>query len=455
MESHCREAVSLHLGVVAATGTVSLRERATVALSGVGGEALVLAVVIPILFIHVRYQPKFHVHASSTTVGVELSDLAVLAVVVAAIVSGIRLGFAPLRRASALWICAAAYFAWIAVEIAVPAGSAGYPTARHAVTAAKLAEYALLAPAVVLVLRERLELRLVLLVVGLWSALASAVGLAQFVGANIFVSGATGGRQLSFLGFHDFASLSAAALMLGALSLALPRLALDRRIGWVALVSGCVGVVLSAALAAVIGIAAATAAVAAAVVVRRERVRGALAAGAAIAIALAGAIAMRGNDLGHYFGLEQSKGRQTNVESYAHRTVLAYIGYRIWRDHPVAGVGFEASNDPSRYLAYVPAARARYPNEPALAFPTATRSYGVQNFYVQHLADLGVVGLLLLACVFAAAVGVALPRLVSTGAVVGLVWTIVVAGLWIAQGIVAGLPLDALTWLAFGLAARG
>jgi hypothetical protein len=30
-----------------------------------------------------------------------------------------------------------------------------------------------------------------------------------------------------------------------------------------------------------------------------------------------------------------------------------------------------------------------------------------------------------------------------------------VAGLWLSEGIVAGLPIDALTWLALGLAARG
>jgi hypothetical protein len=36
-----------------------------------------------------------------------------------------------------------------------------------------------------------------------------------------------------------------------------------------------------------------------------------------------------------------------------------------------------------------------------------------------------------------------------------LLWTLAVAGLWIAEGIVAGLPLNALTWIALGLAARG
>jgi hypothetical protein len=84
---------------VVATETVSLRERASLALGGVCAEALVLVVAIPIIFIHVKYQPKFHVGVSSTTVGVELSDFAVLAVVVAGIVAGVRYGFAELRRA--------------------------------------------------------------------------------------------------------------------------------------------------------------------------------------------------------------------------------------------------------------------------------------------------------------------------------------------------------------------
>jgi O-antigen ligase len=447
---------TLDLPFVAATGTVSLRERATTARAEVGTEALVLAAAIPILFIHVRYQPKFHLGLASTNVGVELSDFAVLAVVVAALVAGVRSGFARLRRGTPLWLAAILYFAWIAIEVLIPHGTAGYPTAKHGVTAAKLAEYALLAPSVVLVLRNRVEVRLVFAIFTAWSVLATIVGIVQFFGANIFVSGATGGRQLSFLGFHDFASLSAAALVLAAATFALPHLSLDRRLGWFAAVAGCIGVILSAALAAVIGIAIAAAVVLLIALARREVVvRGLAIAGASVAIALVGAVAMRGKDLGQYFGLKKEAHASTNVESYAHRTVLAYIGYRMWRDHPVAGVGFEASNDPSRYLRYVPAARRRYPHEPALAFPTATRVYGVQNFYIQHLADLGVVGLLLLAGVFVAALALGARVRDSTDATIGALWTLVVGGLWIAQGIVAGLPLDALTWIAFGLAARG
>ena len=73
---------------------------------------------------------------------------------------------------------------------------------------------------------------------------------------------------------------------------------------------------------------------------------------------------------------------------------------------------------------------------------------------MQTLADLGLVGFLLLTAVFLSAVWLAARRIGSTTGVIALLWTLTVAGLWIAQGIVAGIPLDALTWLTFGLAAR-
>jgi hypothetical protein len=40
-------------------------------------------------------------------------------------------------------------------------------------------------------------------------------------------------------------------------------------------------------------------------------------------------------------------------------------------------------------------------------------------------------------------------------ATIGLLWTAVIAGVWAALGIVAGIPLDALTWISFGLVVAG
>jgi O-antigen ligase len=440
---------------VVATETVSLRERASLALGGVCAEALVLVVAIPIIFVHVKYQPKFHLGVSSTTVGVELSDFAVLAIVVAGAVAGVRHGFGELRRGAVLWGFAAAFFFWVVIELAIPYGTDGYPGARHAVTAAKYFEYALLAPAIVLLIRGIAELKLLVGVLTAWSVVASTAGLAQFFGAKIFFAATTGGRQPSFLGFHDFASLSTVVLLVAAATIALPQLGLDKRIRWIAAISGIVGVAISAAIAAVLGIAAASIALLVVAFVRREaELRRLATAGVVIALAVAGAVGMRNTDLGQYLGFLHHE-REQNVQTYAHRTVLAYIGYRMWRDHPVAGVGWEASGDPSRFMHYVPIAKQKFPTEPPLVFPSPTRLYGVQNLYVQALADLGVVGFLLLAAVFLSAVGLAARRIGAAIGVTALLWVLAVGGLWTAEGIVAGLPLDALTWIALGLAARG
>src|SRR5207244_10171773 len=192
--------------------------------------------------------------------------------------------------------------------------------------------------------------------------------------------------------------------------------------------SGIAGVVTSAAIAAVVGIVAAAGALLAAALLRREvDGRRLAAAGAVIAVAVVGALGMRNTDLGKYLGfLEHEK--QQNVETYSHRTVLAYIGYRMWLDHPIAGVGWEASGDPARFLHYVPIARRRFPDQPDLVFPSPKRLYGVQNLYLQTLADLGAVGFLLLAAVFLSAAWLAARRIRTTIGVIALLWTLAVAG---------------------------
>jgi O-antigen ligase len=410
-------------------------------------EALVLVAAIPVIFLHVKYQPSVEIGLGSTDVGIQLSDLAVLAIVAAGISVGRRLGFQPLRRGRPLWIAAALSFVWVAIEIALPAGSHGYPWETHTVTAAKFFEYALLAPSIVLLLRRHADLLLLLGVTVGWSAVATAVGLVQFFGANIFVSGATFGRQLSFLGFHDFGALSAAALAVGMASIALPALALDRRIGWAGVAAGTLGVILAAPVTAVIGLGIAAIALLAVARLRNEvALRRFAVVGAILAVTAAGTAVMRADQ----FARRADDG---NVQSYAQRTVLAWIGWEMFIDHPVAGVGWQASAEPERFMPYVAAARREFPDEPELAFPAPDRRYGVQNLYVQTLADLGLVGFLLLLAVLGCAAWLALQAR-HAFATVGLAWLGVAAGVWAALGIVAGIPLDALTWLALGLAVK-
>ena len=174
-------------------------------------------------------------------------------------------------------------------------------------------------------------------------------------------------------------------------------------------------------------------------------------------------MAIRGSDLDAFArflgaspGAQQSQ--PSKIQTYAHRTLLVWFGFEIWKDHPLLGVGWEGSAEPANFEPYLPAAHARFPDEAPLAFPARApdRRYGVQNVWVEALADLGVIGLALWVATFVAAAWLgarAAVRLGSAPATLGLLLTALLVGLWTAQGYVAGIPLDALTWLAFGLAA--
>ena len=76
----------------------------------------------------------------------------------------------------------------------------------------------------------------------------------------------------------------------------------------------------------------------------------------------------------------------------------------------------------------------RVPGTPALAFPSPEHPWGVQNAYVQALADLGVVGLLaFLSLLVSAAVFLVRPALrappaVAVSALVAVVWLVLVDG---------------------------
>src|SRR5581483_4842555 len=138
-------------------------------------------------------------------------------------------------------------------------------------------------------------------------------------------------------------------------------------------------------------------------------------------------------------GLEKAKAEKKAVQSYVQRTLLAYIGWRIFEDNPIGGAGWQASSELATYGPYLPAARREFPSAPAQAFPSPAHPWGVQNAYVQALSDLGAVGLLTLLGLLASAL-------------VALVALLVAMGILSALGLVAGIPLDALLWLSLGLA---
>jgi len=145
-----------------------------------------------------------------------------------------------------------------------------------------------------------------------------------------------------------------------------------------------------------------------------------------------------------FLGLRE-KTAETGVESYAHRTLLAYIGVKIFLDHPIAGSGWQASDEQWAYGPHLDEAHRRFPDEPDEAFPSTQHPWGVQNLYV--------VGFALLVALFGAAVATALRAGASELALVGLAWLLVAAGVWVGIGLIPGIPVAALTWLALGLVA--
>src|SRR5918994_1554716 len=255
--------------------------------------AAVAAAALPFLFLHVEYQPSLSIPFGAATVDVRLSDLAVAAVVGASIADGRARGFEGLRAGRWVWAAAAGLALWVvAGALYGPLVLDDYPFAENLVTAAKFVEYALLAPAAALLVRTREDLRVIAVMLVAWSALATAVGLLQLAGLDLFGT-SDPGRQRSFLGHHDFAALSGATVLLG-----LAAFVLEGRALRLALAAGAVGLVLAAPLAGVLGL---VLGVGGLLVLARRLdpypTRHALAAVALVVLVAAGTLAMRSDTL--------------------------------------------------------------------------------------------------------------------------------------------------------------
>lgn len=440
---------------MAALATLSRTAAARALDPAVRGGTLFLAAAVPLLLLHADHQPQVELGS----VSVEPSDVLLLAVAVAA-----ALAIARDRPAIRRWLPAVApllaLVAWVLIGVAVGvASSRAYDTGDALVSAAGFAEYAVLAVAVPALVRTAQELRLVLWTLAGWLAVLGAVGILQFLGVDWLTTSPAGQRQPSLVGFHDLAAAGAVALAIGLASLVL---------GWelgrlrtALLATGGVALVLSGALGGGLGLVAAAAFVVATAAAARTLTRRRLLTTAAIAAAcLLGLVALRGGDIeqfGRFLGvLPEEQTTQEDVQTYSHRTLLAYFGVRVFADNPVVGAGWQATNDFTTLQPYLADAHRRFPDVAAQAFPSPAHPYGVQNGYIQALADLGIVGLLLFlaALLVPAAVAVRGRDFVfQKHKVSGAAALLACAGVWAAQGLVSGLPLDALAWIGTGLVA--
>jgi O-antigen ligase len=436
------------------------RTRRLALLADVTPGAVVLAAALPIVFLHLRYQPDVVVGRAT----VKLSDVAILLVAVAAAWTAVRLGWAPLRPGLAVWVAGIAFLAWLVAAVFYPLlSSRAYDWKTHLVTAGEYCEYALLAPAVPLLVRRRADALLTLGALVAWTVVATVVGVLQWAGWNIAAGWGQGRREPSFLGTHDFAALSGMTLGVGMVALLWGVSGRFRTVAWLGVVTGVIGFVLGGATSGVAGLVCA-AVVAVFVALRRGLARRAALAGAigATLLGTLGVVVLRSGDFGQFFSFlgvrHTSAAAAKNIETYPQHTVLAYIGLRIWLHHPIVGAGFEASKEFATYGRELPAAHKRFPKVSPLSFPASTRSYGIQDLYIQALADLGVIGFVLLVALFAAGIWLGLkaalraPPATAFAALLGAFWLIMALGFWGTQDFVAGIPIDAVTWLAFGTA---
>ena len=428
--------------------------------------AIVLTAATPLLFLHEKFQPQYGLELGGTTIDLRTSDAAIALVLLAAIAAAARHGIGRLRPGRAVWIPGLLLLAWLTFQVLRPISLDDDLFDDRLVSFGKLCEYALLAPAVPLLVRRAGDLTILLGGLVLWSAVATAVAVVQFGGLDAFDAANAGWRQPSFTGFHDLAALSALAV-----SVAVAWIAAGRRwlpaasLRWVALLAGVAGLILAGSVTAAAGLA--VGAFAAWVAARGRYApsrRQVLALVAVVAVVAVGVTAIRSDTLDDFLqfvGLREEN-QALGVESYSQRTVLAYIGLRIFEDQPVLGVGWQRSSRPEVFEPYLDDARSRFPDVDPLAFPAPGREWGVQNLYVQLLADAGVVGLVLLLALglgglmlaWRAAGYAPNPWAAGTGLAM-LCALFTVGGVWASLGIVAGIPLQAATSLVLGLAAAG
>ena len=414
---------------------------------------LVAAAAIPLIFMHVHFQA----HASLGPLDIYDSDVAIAVVVGCAMASGFLYGWSPLRPALWLWILAGALLGlWVLACLWRPIEM---PT-KHLVSVSKIIEYALLAPSLVLLFRRQLDVDRFLAVFVTWALAAAGYGVLMFLGLVKDPLAQPPGfrpgqREVSFIGHQDLGSFTGAALAVGMAAVAL---GVHRRLAPIALVGGAIGVILDASAFVYLGtLLAALAVVVVARHLRTLNVRRLVVIGAVLAVVAGGVLVLRGSDVTNYLGWlgvtkPETKSVESDVQTGSQRTMLLWMGWQMFKDHPVLGIGFERSN--FDFGPYLPAMRAKFPNQPPEAYPSKQNPWGVQNFWVELLADTGIVGFALAVATFVTGLVIAL-RLAWRRSFTGLVaagFILVAAGALNAIGIVAGIPLDAVTWLGLGLA---
>ena len=406
-------------------------------------------VTLAVCLIRAPNLPSLDVDAAGTTLSLTPAD-GLLLVLLGAVVWTLATRPWPDGGTILVLAAAGAFAAWL-LGSSVPNGAESF------VAAGKLVELSVLAfaAAVLLDRAARFEPLLVLLT----AMTVVAASIAAFGGLKD-----PGRRQESFLGEHNLATLSGFAIAFGLFSLATGRRELGR-LPLVALVFGAVGITFGASFSGVLGLYLVTAAVLAIAHVRSElRRRGAAWALLVCAAVTAGTLMLRSDNLGFlrdWFGTSANEAAGSTAGSWSSRLIFAYVGGRVFLDHPVLGTGWYGELPPEEYAQYLPAAHAHFPDQPENYFPPVDGTYIPQQAYDQVLYLLGIVGavLLLLLGIAALAGGVRAARRwpragpAESPAYLPLAWLLATIGALAGTAFFGGTPLATLFWLSIGVAA--
>jgi O-antigen ligase len=395
---------------------------------------------IALCLVRARDQPSLDVGVAGTTVSIVAADaaLAALAVTAVAVIARDRAWL------TARWVVvsAAALCALILVTAAVNGAEA-------LVAGAKLVELSALALGALALVRTRGRLEAVVDLLIAFTVAADALALHDYVRHG-------GGRQASFLGEHDFAALATMPLVYG---LALVHVGGRNSRAALAVVAGGVGVSLGASLATLVGLYLGGAALLAVVAAKRAlRLRPVLVTIAVIAAVTGATVFLRSGELGFlqsWFGKPAEEPGQY-AASWSQRLIYAYVGGRVFLDHPVLGTGWWGELPPDEFVRYLPDARRRFSDQPPRYFPPRDHRFIPQQAYDQVLYELGLVGAAALAALLAALVVRCVAgarRARDALATLPAVWLGSAVGALAGEGLFGGTPLAAVVWLTFGLVA--
>jgi O-antigen ligase len=171
-------------------------------------------------------------------------------------------------------------------------------------------------------------------------------------------------------------------------------------------------------------------------------------------------LSLRHNDLGFIYKVAGKKeAHQGQFESsWSQRLIYAYVGGRVFLDHPLLGSGWWGEVPPAVFARYVPAARRRFPDNPPSYFPPTDKPLIPQQTYDQVLYELGLVGAALLLATFVAAgraAAGAASRSSEARALdqVPALWLAALIGALAGEALFGGSPLMTLLWLTLGITA--